>query len=176
MWKLWKSPKIHPTIFLRNTGQPLNINNYKENRYIHNWYYKEKMLNATQVEKTHLKVVIDGKIVGFLTSSSYNNKTGEKYHFISKEKHDGSILPDTNSDGSPNTEGQYFSILKTPLIIEDLNTVKQDKTKNFYLEKHEKKIKDLLTEFGPKHTKLALRVTKDSPLNYTEDGQYDPLF
>jgi hypothetical protein len=96
------------------------------------------MYNATQAEKTHLKVVVvDGKIVGFLTSSPCNKKIGEKYHFTSKEKHDGNIAPDTNLDGSPNTEGQYFSILKTPIVIHNNDGVAVDKTKQIYLDKHE---------------------------------------
>jgi hypothetical protein len=177
------APKINSTTFLRR--HPNCQSSFFKRDYpgiVKPAFYKEPLCPGTnlkeilQAEKNHLKLYKDGLLVGLFTSSPKNKKTGELYHFISKEKIDGTVCPQFNADGSQNDEGQYLAIFKYPRMSNDPNLIGIKSAYQAYCDRHEDVILMLLKIHQVPNAPILIRVSKNDPMLFHENGQRDKDF
>jgi hypothetical protein len=134
--------RVSSTAFLRQ-GRPNNLFKREYPGIIKPGFYTKPLVPCTNTaeiptaEKHHLKLIYKDMVVGLFTSSPRNQKTGEVYHFISKEKIDGTICPMFNQDGSQNDDGQYLAIFKEPRLPNDPTLIGIKSAYQPYCDRHE---------------------------------------
>jgi hypothetical protein len=177
------APKINSTTFLRRHPNCQSSffkrdypGVYKPGFYTSHVVPGSNLKELPEHEKHHLKIVKDGLIVGVLTSSPRNKKTGELYHFLSKERFDGTTPPQFNADGSQNDDGQYLAIFKEPLLVNDPRLLGVDTAKQWFLDKNEELITMLIAIHQPRNYNIRGRVSRDDPMLFHENGQRDEDF
>jgi hypothetical protein len=175
---LTPNSRMNSTTYLRNTRHSHNMD-YITRNYFGQFrvikYDKDTVQqDGSKIpnhEWSHLKLqdMITGKVVGLFTSQPENKKTGEVYQFVSKEKHDGTVLPDTNPDGSPNNEGQHISVLENPRSINDYHVIKPQENKQNYVDKHEETIKKIIIT-KKQGVSLGRKLKIDKPDTPKDEG------
>jgi hypothetical protein len=181
MWKVSTVARINSTQFLRQSVSNLPIKRDYPG-IIKPAFYKEPLCPGTnlkdvlQAEKNHLKLYKDGLVVGLFTSSPRNKDTGELYHFISKEKIDGTVCPMFNPDGSQNDEGQYLAIFKEPRLPNHPDLIGIKTAYHSYCDENEAIIVMLLKIHQRPNPHILLRTSKNDPMLFHENGQRDKDF
>jgi hypothetical protein len=168
--------EANPTLESKNQdiGKEVDSRDYAPGKY-HAISYLPDTVKGGQGQKitnhnelSHMKVqnAESKRIFGLMTSSPQTQDQTKEFEFVSKEKHDGTIAPDTNADGSKNIEGQYFALFKNPIISENIKVLDY---KQQYLDKVEDRIsqiEDIAKNNGPS----VSRVSKNDPSLYNENG------